>query len=71
MVTAEPDNPLAWLPTVHWTIAWCNTLGLLPVMGQPMTWLSAGNSHLLGFALMSLTIALVTSWQLLEPEPEA
>ncbi len=55
---------LSWMQIAHWTIAWCNTLGLLPVMGQPMTWLSAGNSHLLGFALVTLTIALVTSWLL-------
>lgn len=53
---------LAWMHAIHWSIAWCNTLGLLPVMGQPMTWLSAGNSHLLGFALPTLTIALVTAW---------
>ena len=59
---------LAWMHAVHWAIAWGNTLGLLPVMGQPMTWMSAGNSHLLGFALLSLFIALVTSWVLPELE---
>lgn len=53
---------LAWMQIAHWTIAWSNTLGLLPVMGQPMTWMSAGNSHLLGVALASLGIALVTAW---------
>jgi cell division protein FtsW (lipid II flippase) len=53
---------LAWMHAIHWSIAWSNTLGLLPVMGQPMTWLSAGNSHLLGFTLPCLTIALMTSW---------
>ncbi len=53
---------LAWMHAIHWAIAWSNTLGLLPVMGQPMTWLSAGNSHLLGFTLPCLTVALVTSW---------
>ncbi len=53
---------LAWMQAAHWLIAWSNTLGLLPVMGQPMTWLSAGNSHLLGFALPTLALALITSW---------
>jgi cell division protein FtsW len=53
---------LAWMHAIHWSIAWSNTLGLLPVMGQPMTWLSAGNSHLLGFTLPCLAIALMTSW---------
>jgi cell division protein FtsW (lipid II flippase) len=61
---------LAWMHAVHWAIAWCNTLGLLPVMGQPMTWLSAGNSHLMGFALLSLVIALVTSWIARAPAAE-
>ncbi|MGH6912970.1 MAG: FtsW/RodA/SpoVE family cell cycle protein, partial [Geminicoccales bacterium] len=53
---------LAFMHIAHWTIAWSNTLGLLPVMGQPMTWLSAGNSHLLGFAMATLALALVTAW---------
>ena len=53
---------LAWMQIAHWTIAWCNTLGLLPVMGQPMSWLSAGNSHLLGFTLLTLVMALITVW---------
>jgi hypothetical protein len=30
---------------LHWTISWSNALGLFPVMGQPMSWLSAGVSH--------------------------
>jgi len=30
---------------LHWIISWSNALGLLPVMGQPMSWLSAGVSH--------------------------
>lgn len=53
---------LAWMQIAHWTIAWGNTLGLLPVMGQPMTWLSVGNSHLLGFGLVTLAVALGTAW---------
>lgn len=55
---------LAFMQIAHWMIAWSNTLGLLPVMGQPMTWLSAGNSHLLGFALFTLTMAMISSWVL-------
>ena len=53
---------LAWLFAAHWLIAWGNVLGLLPVMGQPMTWLSAGNSHLLLFAFPGLAFALVVAW---------
>lgn len=60
---------LAWMQVAHWTIAWSNTLGLLPVMGQPMTWMSAGNSHLIGFALVTLSIALITAWSLRPAEP--
>ncbi len=55
---------LAFMQIAHWLIAWSNTLGLLPVMGQPMTWLSAGNSHLLGFALFTLTLAMISAWVL-------
>lgn len=62
MVMSYAIFGLAIMQATHWTIAWGNSLGLLPVMGQPMTWLSAGNSHLLGFALLTLTIGLVTAW---------
>jgi cell division protein FtsW (lipid II flippase) len=55
---------LAWLHIAHWTIAWANSLGLLPVMGQPMTWIAAGNSHLLGMAMPTLAIALIVAWTL-------
>ena len=53
---------LAWLFAAHWLIAWANVLGLLPVMGQPMTWLAAGNSHLLLFAYPALTLVLLVAW---------
>ena len=53
---------LAAMQATHWTIAWGNSLGLLPVMGQPMTWISAGNSHLMGFALLTVSIGLITAW---------
>jgi cell division protein FtsW (lipid II flippase) len=60
---------LAWLHIAHWTIAWANSLGLLPVMGQPMTWVAAGNSHLLGMAMPTLAIALIAAWTLrLKPD---
>jgi len=47
---------------IQWTISWCNTLGLLPVMGQPMTWLSAGNSHLFTVGLVTLVAGLTINW---------
>ena len=43
---------------IHWVIAWSNSFNFLPIMGQPMTWLSSGNSHLLGFALPGVLITL-------------
>ena len=49
---------LAWMQVAHWSIAWANALGLLPVMGQPMTWISAANSHLLFFAFPGLLLAM-------------
>ncbi|MFZ1643337.1 MAG: FtsW/RodA/SpoVE family cell cycle protein [Candidatus Contendobacter sp.] len=53
---------MAWLLLAHWTIAWSNTLGLLPVMGQPMTFISSANSHHLLFAMPGLILGLVTGW---------
>ncbi|MEE8444638.1 MAG: FtsW/RodA/SpoVE family cell cycle protein [Alphaproteobacteria bacterium] len=53
---------LGWMQIGHWLIAWGNSLGLVPVMGQPMTWLSAGNSHLMGFAMVTLALALMSAW---------
>lgn len=35
----------AILLVLHWSISWSNVLGLMPVMGQPMTFLSAATSH--------------------------
>lgn len=57
----------AWLFLAHWLIAWGNVLGLLPVMGQPMTFIAAGNSHLLLFALPGLVLGL-TGGRLAEKE---
>jgi cell division protein FtsW (lipid II flippase) len=53
---------LAWLQITHWLISWCNVLGLLPIMGQPMTWLSSGNSHLLALGLPTVLLALMATW---------
>lgn len=44
--------------------AWGNALGALPVMGQPMTFVSMGGSHHLGFAL-PFAISLVLAAQLI------
>jgi cell division protein FtsW (lipid II flippase) len=52
---------LAWLQITHWLISWCNVLGLLPIMGQPMTWISSGNSHLLALGLPTLLLALLAA----------
>ncbi|MGF3024727.1 hypothetical protein ACQVP2_18125 [Methylobacterium aquaticum] len=49
----------ATLFILQWSLAWSNSLGLIPVMGQPMTWLAAGTSHHLLMALpCSVTILL-------------
>ncbi|KOR28474.1 hypothetical protein TI03_04640 [Achromatium sp. WMS1] len=53
---------MAWLFLAHGLIAWGNVLGLLPVMGQPMTFIAAGNSHILLFALPGLVLGLGTGW---------
>lgn len=55
---------IACMYTAHWVISWGNTLGLLPVMGQPMTWVTSGTSHLLFFAMFGLAIALISGWVL-------
>ncbi|MBN9469146.1 MAG: hypothetical protein J0J10_10275 [Bosea sp.] len=44
---------------LHWSISWGNALGLLPVMGQPMTFIAAATSHHMLMALPSIAIALI------------
>jgi cell division protein FtsW (lipid II flippase) len=44
---------------LHWSISWGNVFGHLPVMGQPMTWLSAGRSHMLFMAVPIFCLALI------------
>jgi cell division protein FtsW (lipid II flippase) len=43
----------------QWLIAWANCLGLLPVMGQPMTFAAAATSHHLLLGLPILVLAAV------------
>jgi cell division protein FtsW (lipid II flippase) len=52
----------AWLFLTHSVIAWGNVLGLLPVMGQPMTFIAAGVSHSLLFAMPVLILGLMVGW---------
>lgn len=49
----------AAMQLAHWLISWSNTLGLLPIMGQPMTFLSSGNSHLFALALPEVVCLLL------------
>ena len=44
---------------LQWIISWSNVLGLLPVMGQPMTFLASGTNHDLGMALPCLLAIVV------------
>ena len=50
---------LAWMHAAHFAISWANALSLLPVMGQPMTWMSSANSHMIFFGLPTFFLALV------------
>lgn len=43
-------------------LPWCNALGLLPLMGQSMTWLAYGQSHLLAVGGGGLVVGLLTSF---------
>jgi cell division protein FtsW (lipid II flippase) len=50
---------LLWMQAIHWLISWGNVLGLTPIMGQPMIWLSSGRSYLLAVALPSALLTFV------------
>jgi cell division protein FtsW (lipid II flippase) len=50
---------IATIFALHWSISWGNALGLLPVMGQPMTFIAAATSHHMLMALPSIAIALI------------
>lgn len=69
-VLALTIHCFSWLLAGHWLIAWGNVLGVLPVMGQPMSWLAAANSHLMLFVLPGTFIALACIWTLLSPTSE-
>jgi cell division protein FtsW (lipid II flippase) len=51
---------LAWMHIIHWSISWANVLGLLPVMGQPMTWISSANSHMLFVGFPTVVFAMIS-----------
>ncbi len=50
---------IAALFGLHWAISWGNAIGLLPVMGQPMTFLAAATSHHLLMALPGVALLLL------------
>lgn len=52
----------ALLLASQWTIAWGNVLGLLPIMGQPMTWISSSGSHVIMVAV-PITAAVVVTFR--------
>lgn len=52
---------LASLFLLHWSIAWSNMLGLLPVMGQPMTLTAAATSHHLFMAGPALLLLVAVA----------
>jgi cell division protein FtsW (lipid II flippase) len=49
----------AWLLLLQWSLSWSNMLGLLPVMGQPMTWLSYATSHHLFMAVPCILVFVI------------
>ncbi len=50
---------IAALFGLHWSISWGNAIGILPVMGQPMTFLAAATSHHLLMALPGVALLLL------------
>jgi cell division protein FtsW (lipid II flippase) len=50
---------IAALFGLHWGISWGNAVGILPVMGQPMTFLAAATSHHLLMALPGVALLLL------------
>ncbi|MCF8090784.1 MAG: FtsW/RodA/SpoVE family cell cycle protein [Desulfotignum sp.] len=55
---------LAWMHIIHWSISWGNVLGLFPVMGQPMSWISSANSHMLFVGFPTIVFTLVSYIQI-------
>ena len=54
----------------HFLLSWGTNLGILPIMGQPMSFLSAGGSHLLFFICPLLGLTVATS-QTIEENDDA
>lgn len=54
---------------MQWILAWSNSMGLLPVMGQPMTWLSAATSHHL-FMAIPAALAILMGARVVEAQKE-
>ncbi|MCI4666039.1 MAG: FtsW/RodA/SpoVE family cell cycle protein, partial [Neomegalonema sp.] len=46
---------------LHWFISWSNIFGLLPVMGQPMTFMSLGTSHHIFMAYPLIMIGILAA----------
>jgi cell division protein FtsW len=79
---AARDFRLAWLARLrcfllvgcaafafgHFLLSWGTNLAIFPVMGQPMSFLSAGGSHLLFFICPLLGLAAASSQSLEENE---
>jgi cell division protein FtsW (lipid II flippase) len=59
--------------TLQFMISWMNAFGLLPVMGQPMTYLSQGRSHFLFFGVAVILVPIIGLRCLAErgPAPES
>ncbi|MEA2061035.1 MAG: hypothetical protein U9P10_11110, partial [Thermodesulfobacteriota bacterium] len=51
---------LAWIYIAQWTISWADALGLLPIMGQPMTWISSANSHMVFIGFPAVIFAYLS-----------
>jgi cell division protein FtsW (lipid II flippase) len=60
---------LIWVHILQWGISWGNSLGLIPVMGQPMTWISSANSHMICIGFPLLVLALISTWISKEVDP--
>ncbi|MBJ7312847.1 FtsW/RodA/SpoVE family cell cycle protein [Rugamonas sp. CCM 8940] len=52
----------------HLLLSWGTNLAIFPIMGQPMSFLSAGGSHLLFFLLPLLSFAAISAQSLQENE---
>jgi hypothetical protein len=55
----------------QWLLSWCNVLGILPIMGQPMTWMSFATSHHLFLAVPAVgsTFVALRYWQTMRAPP--